>query len=92
MICKYCKNKNHAIDNCPDIICRICKQYGHPHWKCKKNLTNKSHGPTIQVSNNTSNNISKKKHRPSKFNTFESTENVNIEYFKQYLDVSWGEI
>lgn len=33
--CKYCKKKNHTIDNCTEIMCKSCKEYGHPHWKCK---------------------------------------------------------
>ena len=24
MICKYCHEKNHLIDNCPNIICKKC--------------------------------------------------------------------
>ena len=33
-ICKYCKSRDHIIDNCPDILCKICNKKGHPHWKC----------------------------------------------------------
>lgn len=36
MYCKYCKLSGHLIDHCPDIICKICKEYGHAHWKCIK--------------------------------------------------------
>jgi hypothetical protein len=47
MFCKYCKSKEHMIDNCPDIICRICKESGHPHWKCNLKKEDKSNRPTV---------------------------------------------
>jgi hypothetical protein len=34
--CKYCKSIEHSIDNCPEIICRLCNKKGHAHWKCKE--------------------------------------------------------
>lgn len=34
--CKYCKSIEHYIDNCPEIICRLCNKKGHAHWKCKE--------------------------------------------------------
>jgi hypothetical protein len=43
MICKYCKSQNHLIDTCQDIICRVCKQYGHPHWKCSTHNSTTTH-------------------------------------------------
>lgn len=33
--CQYCHSKDHDINNCPTIICRYCKQVGHPKWLCK---------------------------------------------------------
>jgi hypothetical protein len=36
MICKYCHLKTHLIDKCPTIICKICKEIGHPQWLCKE--------------------------------------------------------
>jgi len=40
MNCKYCHLKTHYIDKCPTIICKICKEIGHPQWLCnsKKNI------------------------------------------------------
>lgn len=35
MTCQYCHSKDHDINNCPVIICRYCKQVGHPKWLCK---------------------------------------------------------
>ena len=34
MICKYCHENTHYIDVCPIIICKICKDIGHPQWLC----------------------------------------------------------
>tara|TARA_Y100000389_G_C17426392_1_gene499798 strand:+ start:1261 stop:1569 length:309 start_codon:yes stop_codon:yes gene_type:complete len=39
-LCKYCKSKEHLIDTCPEILCKLCNKKGHPHWKCE--LSNKS--------------------------------------------------
>ena len=39
-LCKYCKSKDHFIDICPEILCKLCNKKGHPHWKCE--LSNKS--------------------------------------------------
>ena len=36
MICKYCHENTHYIDVCPIIICKICKDIGHPQWLCIK--------------------------------------------------------
>jgi len=46
MICKYCYKRNHEIDKCPTIICKICNKVGHPKWQCeegklKKGIINK---------------------------------------------------
>ena len=50
MNCKYCHLKTHYIDKCPTIICKICKDVGHPQWLCteKKNSKNiKNNIPTL---------------------------------------------
>lgn len=39
--CKYCKSTEHIIDSCPEILCKICNERGHPHWKCKVKVTEK---------------------------------------------------
>ncbi len=47
MICQYCHSNTHTINSCPTIICRYCKQSGHPKWLCinkeikNKNINNK---------------------------------------------------
>ena len=35
MTCQYCHSNQHNINNCPTIICRYCKEIGHPKWLCK---------------------------------------------------------
>ena len=51
MICKYCHEKNHLIDNCPNIICKKCNKQGHPQWLCSDKKYDKKH------KNNFDNNI-----------------------------------
>ena len=41
MLCKYCHLTTHFIDECPTIICKICKKIGHPQWLCKDKKYNK---------------------------------------------------
>jgi hypothetical protein len=41
MNCKYCHLNNHIIDKCPTIICKNCKEIGHPQWLCKDKKKNK---------------------------------------------------
>lgn len=36
MNCKYCHLSTHYIDKCPTIICKSCKEIGHPQWLCKE--------------------------------------------------------
>jgi len=57
MLCKYCKSKKHVIDDCHYIICKLCKQKGHPNWKCNiKNNTNKNINTNVLM-NKIDNNI-----------------------------------
>jgi len=41
MLCKYCHLTTHYIDECPTIICKICKKIGHPQWLCTEKKPNK---------------------------------------------------
>lgn len=36
MSCKYCFQSDHTIEHCKTILCRVCKEIGHPHWLCTK--------------------------------------------------------
>jgi hypothetical protein len=82
MYCKYCKKNNHEIEKCPDIICKNCKNYGHPHWKCKSK-NNISSNPII--SNNLNNLIKKNLIE-------EDNNNYDINYYLQFIDKLWGDI
>jgi hypothetical protein len=35
--CKYCHLMGHVIDKCPTIICKHCRNVGHPNWLCPGN-------------------------------------------------------
>ena len=60
MICKYCHENTHYIDVCPIIICKICKDIGHPQWLCiKKKNNNKL--PNKNLNDNKSLNDNSKK-------------------------------
>ena len=60
MICKYCHEKNHLIDNCPNIICKKCNKQGHPQWLCsdkKYDKKNKNNFDNNLDNNNINNNL-----------------------------------
>lgn len=40
MSCKYCFQNDHTIEQCKTILCRVCKEIGHPHWLCTKDKKN----------------------------------------------------
>lgn len=46
MSCKYCFQTDHTIETCKTILCRTCKELGHPHWLCK-GKDNKKKGSTV---------------------------------------------
>ena len=52
MICKYCKDENHIIDNCPLIVCRLCNTKGHVDWKCPKHKDKRKNKPKKKKSTN----------------------------------------
>ncbi len=93
MYCKYCKKKDHIIDNCPDIICRICKLFGHPHWKCSKpaNKISVNNKPDNKPDNKSDNRIDNK-NRIKRSDIITQIDIDEINDFKKYLDVSWGDI
>jgi hypothetical protein len=81
--CKYCKSTEHTIDTCPDILCKICNNKGHPHWKCVP----------IEPDNN---NIVELKLEekdiisPEKLN---KTNNINdLKDYKEFSNIPWGEL
>ena len=52
MVCKYCKDENHLIDNCPLIVCRLCNTKGHVDWKCPKHKDKRKNKPKKKRSAN----------------------------------------
>lgn len=94
MPCKYCKNINHYIDNCPDIICRLCKKYGHPHWNCK-NKEDDTDIPKLKtdIKQPTKNNGYTKNNRYTKNNVCTKNNGyTKVDDFVQYIDTPWSEL
>ena len=87
-LCKYCHLDGHLIDNCPTIICKICKDIGHPQWLCTKKSK-----PKTNLSSNSLNNLSI--NIPNNYN-YSIEKNVivpkDLEYYKKILDKEWGEL
>lgn len=86
--CKYCKSKEHNIDNCKEILCKTCRQYGHPHWKCKKTKNNNNNAPGLGFIRDNKYNKNKIINR----NKEEENNIPNIKEYLQYMDKSWSEI
>jgi hypothetical protein len=55
MLCKYCHLNGHIIDKCPTIICKNCKDIGHPQWLCKLKKMNSNKNKKTNNSNQTNN-------------------------------------
>ena len=88
MICKYCHEKNHLIDNCPNIICKKCNKQGHPQWLCSDKKYDKKHknnfDNNIDNNNNNINNnlipkssFERKQNNNTNINNINNTNNVN---------------
>ena len=84
-LCKYCKSPEHTIDTCPEILCKICNQRGHPHWKCKsKDIIEKE----IQEINIKNSMITK-----PIINKLRDCSNVkSLSDYMNIIDVPWGEL
>lgn len=83
MICKYCHAKTHLIDKCPTIICKVCKEIGHPQWLCKLKKNTKCN--TIEKKYFFSDEIKKK-------TINEDVIQKNIDYYLKIEDKLWGNI
>lgn len=83
MNCKYCHLNTHFIDKCPTIICKNCKDVGHPQWLCKKNK-NKSNN-NVSKKYNLSEEIKKKSNQ--EFNNHKT-----ISYYLKLSEKEWGEL
>ena len=92
MNCKYCHMSTHYIDDCPTIICKNCKDIGHPQWLCKnsKNL------------NSNINQYNKNKNSDNKYNLLveqikkkSNNENINyknIAFYSKLGNIEWGNL
>lgn len=83
MICKYCHLKTHYIDKCPTIICKNCKDIGHPQWLCKQKKVSKNQ--TIDKKYCFSDELKKKP-------TIEIVIQKNVNYYLKIADQQWSEL
>ena len=93
MSCKYCHLKTHYIDKCPTIICKNCKDVGHPIWLCKKNKNNSIN--TVNTVNNSNLNLDKKYCFTDEIKKKKSVEQViqkNINYYLKLENELWGNL
>ena len=88
MNCKYCHDKNHQIDKCPNIICKKCNEQGHPQWLCSEitknnnfsyNNSNNSNNSNNNYSNNYNNNNNNKYNKNSKYNNKDIVDKTGLE-------------
>ena len=89
MLCKYCHQKTHLIDKCPTILCKNCKEIGHPQWLCKQKKQ-------VKTNNKINNNIIEKKYIFSdeivKKQDNEPIVYKNINYYLKLQDKKWGDL
>ena len=90
MNCKYCHLKTHYIDKCPTIICKICKEVGHPQWLCKEKKINK-----INTNYNNSISLEKKYNFTDEIKKKSSSDSIiqkNMNYYLNLEKESWGDL
>jgi hypothetical protein len=84
--CKYCKSTEHIIDSCPEILCKICNERGHPHWKCKVKVTEKK--PEINEIK-----IDKEKIiKPCREKSSDCPTLDSIDDYMNIINIPWGEL
>jgi hypothetical protein len=81
MICKYCHLNTHYIEKCPTILCKKCKEIGHPQWLCKDKKINK---------NTNKYTITKEIIKTPKEEIL--IQNKNIHYYLKFENKLWSEI
>ena len=82
MNCKYCHLNSHYIDKCPTIICKSCREVGHPQWLCKDKKSNKN--INVDKKYNFSDEIKKK---PAEVQV-----QKNINYYLKLNNVNWSDL
>ena len=89
MNCKYCHLNTHYIDTCPTIICKNCKDIGHPQWLCKQKKN-------IKQNNNNNNKSTENKYSLvediKKKSYTEQVINKNINYYLKLSKQEWGNL
>ena len=88
MNCKYCHLNTHYIDKCPTIICKICKEIGHPQWLCKEKKV-------IKSNKNNMINLEKKYYFSEDIKKNSSSDNIiqkNINYYLNMEKELWGNL
>ena len=91
MNCKYCHLKTHYIDKCPTIICKNCKDVGHPQWLCKDKKNNNNNN---NIKNNKSISLDKKYNFSDEIKK-KSSENIlqkNINYYIKLSNEKWSNL
>ena len=87
MNCKYCHLNTHYIDKCPTIICKNCKDIGHPQWLCKIKKNNNNYPINC--------NLDKKYSFADEIKKKQSKDQViqkNINYYLKLKDDLWGNL
>tara|TARA_B100000683_G_C12230692_1_gene448963 strand:- start:50 stop:322 length:273 start_codon:yes stop_codon:yes gene_type:complete len=85
-ICKYCKSNEHIIDFCPEILCKICNERGHPHWKCKsKNTEIKNSVEDIKIDEF-------KIVKPYYSELVDTSKLNTVEDYLSIMNISWGNL
>ena len=88
MSCKYCHLKTHYIDKCPTIICKICKEVGHPQWLCK---LKKGNGKVSNMKLNLEKKYSYGDELKKKSPVVNNVQN-NISYYLKIQNEEWGNL
>ena len=92
MNCKYCHLKTHYIDKCPTIICKNCKEIGHPQWLCKDKKNNNNNNYNIK--NNKNINLEKKYNFTDeiKKKSSDTITQKNINYYIKLSNEKWSDL
>jgi len=77
MNCKYCHSKSHLIDKCPTIICKTCKEVGHPQWLCMVRMEKDNYKKMEDI----------KKKQPEVIVT-----QKNIVYYSKMTNIMWSDL
>jgi hypothetical protein len=94
MSCKYCFQTDHTIEQCKTILCRVCKEIGHPHWLCnkdKKNAKKTTSKPMITIPKTVEKPIESNVQTP-KLNTNGIETKRDIHFYMKQSQRKWSDI